>query len=140
MARTRRGRAETVCEAQYDEFPTFFKYGRAEARFPRARPSSARQSILLITEMIFDPLIISIALKTMKRHQFEIHQNQNKIKIFEIFKQFENFQILSDTIFLAFVNCYNSNQVIKKHLRDQENRLARTRRPRSRVRANIFEA
>ena len=67
MAHTRRARAETVCEAQYDEFPTFFKYDRAEARFPRAqpraRPSSARQSILLITEMIFDYLIVTVSLK-----------------------------------------------------------------------------
>ena len=35
---------------------------RAEARFPRARPSRVRQSILLITEMIFDYLIVTVSL------------------------------------------------------------------------------
>ena len=91
---------------------TFFKYGRAEARFPRAQPRahpcSARQWILLIMEMIFDPLIISIALKTMKRHQFEIHQNQKifqkfwkfqkilkNFKISKIFEKFQNFWKIS---------------------------------------------
>ena len=65
-------RAETVCEAQYDEFPTFFKYELAEARFPRARPSSARQSILLIKEIIFDYLIVIVSLKAAEIGMSEV--------------------------------------------------------------------
>ena len=68
---------------------------------------------------------IPLVLKTMKRYQFEIYQNQ------KIFQKFSNFK---RHYFLSFW-CYNSDQVVKNHLRDQENRLARIRRPRARLRA-----
>ena len=47
----------------------FWRAARAQ---PRARPSSARQSIVLIMEMIFDYLIASLAQKAEKIQSFEI--------------------------------------------------------------------
>ena len=46
----------------------FWRAARAQ---PRARPSSARQSIVLIMEMIFDYLIASLAQKAEKIQSFE---------------------------------------------------------------------
>ena len=40
-------------------------------QFPRARTFSARQSNLLIMEMILHTLIAIVALKAMKIHEFE---------------------------------------------------------------------
>ena len=40
--------------------------------FPRARPFSARQSILLITEMVFDYLIAIVSLKAAEIGLFEV--------------------------------------------------------------------
>ena len=65
----------------------FWRAARAQLR---ARPSSARQSILLIMEMIFDYLIASLAQKSEKIQSFEILkfcQKIQKFKIFEIFQR-----------------------------------------------------
>ena len=57
-------------------FLTFLEYRGAEARFPRAqpraRPHTARQSILLIKQMLFDYLIVCVALKLAKISAIEI--------------------------------------------------------------------
>ena len=45
-----------------------FTYFGAQRVQPRARPSGARQSILLITEMIFDNLIANVAQKAEKKN------------------------------------------------------------------------
>ena len=49
----------------------FFKYDWAGERFPRAHKSN-----FLITKMIFDHFISTLALKTIKIHQLQIHKNK----------------------------------------------------------------
>ena len=60
-------------------------YWRSARVQPRARPFSARQSILLIKEILFDYLIDSVAQKLEK---IESDENQKKLKNV---KKFENF-------------------------------------------------
>ena len=86
----------------YDDFSIFFKISWAEVRFqraqPRARTSSARQSILLIMEMISHTLFAIVALKSMKIHEFESWENQQKIgkfwKFSNFFENFSDFQLI----------------------------------------------
>ena len=63
------------------DFRWFLKYGRAEARFPRAqpraRPYSARQSIVLTMRMILNILIVSVALKLAEINRLEVTKKIN---------------------------------------------------------------
>ena len=68
----------------------FWRAARAQ---PRARPSSARQSIVLIMEMIFDYLIASLAQKAEKIQSFEFLTILKILKFFEIFEILKNFEI-----------------------------------------------
>ena len=61
----------------------FWRAARAQ---PRARPSSARQSIVLIMEMIFDYLIASLAQKAEKIQSFEFLTIMKILNFFEIFE------------------------------------------------------
>ena len=65
-----------MCNSQNADFFTFSNLTRAEARFPRAqpraRPFSARQSILLIKEMLFDYLIVIVAIKAAEIGKSEV--------------------------------------------------------------------
>ena len=67
----------------------FWRAARAQ---PRARPSSARQSIVLIMEMIFDYLIASLAQKAEKIQSFEI---LTFCKKFQKFFKFQKFRKIS---------------------------------------------
>ena len=100
LARTRRARAETAPPPGH----TWKKWEIHHItlhicwRTTRARPSNARQSILLITEMIFDYLVAIVAPKAEKIALLKIWKFPEKIqkiwnfsKFFEIFKIFENF-------------------------------------------------
>ena len=68
----------------------FWRAARAQ---PRARPSSARQSIVLIMEMIFDYLIASLAQKAEKIQSFEFLTILKILKFFEIFEILKIFEI-----------------------------------------------
>ena len=68
----------------------FWRAARAQ---PHARPSSARQSIVLIMKMIFDYLIASLAQKAEKIQSFEFLTILKILKFFEIFEILKNFEI-----------------------------------------------
>ena len=92
---------------------------------PRAPPCSARQSIFLINEMLFDYLIDNISQKLVKLESVE---NNGKKKHFEKFQIFQFFFFdFQQILFFSYLLSYNINQVVRKYLLDQENRLAHTK-------------
>ena len=120
MARTRRARARlrarkprsrpVILEKSRKLFKLWVTYFGAQ----RARPSSARQSIVLIMEMIFDYLIASLAQKAEKIQSFEILTFCKKVQKFLKFQKFrkisKNFNIFkivknsNDCIFFGFLS------------------------------------
>ena len=57
-------------------FLQFLKFRRFRVRFARARLYGARQCILMNQKILFDILIMSVAIKS-----FEIHVNEINVKI-----------------------------------------------------------
>ena len=116
-------------------------YWRSSRAQPRARPCSARQSILLIKEILFDYLIDSVAQKLVKLESVENNgkiENFQKIQKFSKFSNFLtfcNFSIVFNKLYFFKFLSYAINQVVKKYLLDQENRLACTTWARARLRA-----
>ena len=106
LARTRSARARlrarkprprpVVLEKSRKFFKLWVTYFGAQRARNRARPSSARQSILLIMEMIFDYLIASLAQKSEKIQSFEIFKFCKNLKFwkFSDFLKFSNFKPL----------------------------------------------
>ena len=95
LARTRSARARlrarkprprpVVLEKNRKFFKLWVTYfGAQRARNRAHAPPSARQSILLIMEMVFDYLIASLAQKSEKIQSFEILTILKFFKIFEI--------------------------------------------------------
>ena len=66
-------------------------YWRSARAQPRAHPCSARQSILLIKEILFDCLIASVAQKLEKIEFVENPKNLQNVKKFEKFEIFQIF-------------------------------------------------
>ena len=79
----------------------FWRAARAQ---PRARPSSARQSIVLIMEMIFDYLIASLAQKAEKIQSFEFLTILKILKFFEIFEIFYKILKFQTIVFFGFLS------------------------------------
>ena len=79
----------------------FWRAARAQ---PRARPSSARQSIVLIMEMIFDYLIASLAQKAEKIQSFEIILTFGKK--FQKFRKISKFSKLSKIQTIVFIRLF----------------------------------
>ena len=110
MARTRRARARlrarkprsrpVILEKSRKLFKLWVTYFGAQRARNRARASSARQSIVLIMEMIFDYLIASLAQKAEKIQSFEILTFCKKFQNFLKFQKFQKFQ--------KFINFKNS--------------------------------
>ena len=101
----------------------------------RTRLFSARHSILLTEEIVFDYSIDSLVQKLVK---LEYVGNNGKMKKFEKFQIFDIFQFFFDfqqTLFFSYLLSYNINQVVRKYLLDQENRLVHTKWARGRLRA-----
>ena len=95
-------------------------YWRSSRAQPRARPCSARQSILLIKEILFDYLIDSVVQKFVKLESVENNGKIENFQKFSNFLTFFNFFDFQQTLLFKFLS-YTINQEVKNYLLNQEN-------------------